>query len=157
MAATLTEKDKGLGKFLKNFKGLGSWRVTVGVQGQQASEIHSGNITNADLAAVHEFGAPSVSIPQRSYLRSTADNDKNRWNRRLTEELKKVALESADPRKALTIVGEEFRAAVIDRIKAGIPPPLVPATIARKGESTPLIDTGALIGAITSYVSQEKK
>lgn len=155
MSVKVREKGRGLADLQRRFKQLGAgYRVTVGVQGRDADAQHTGGITNSDLAAVHEFGAPSVGVPQRSFLRSTADEGKTRWERRLSEEIARVALEGADVRQALHVVGEEFRAAVIDRIKAGIAPPLQPSTIARKGETTPLIDTGALIGAISVLVKK---
>lgn len=152
MGARIKERDNGLDRMLRGMKQLAKdYRVTVGVQGSQAAASH-GDVTNAELAAIHEFGAPAANVPQRSFLRSTADEGKTRWEKRLGEELAKVVLEGADARRALHVVGEEFRASVIDRIKQGIPPPLQPATVARKGEATPLIDTGALIGAITVAV-----
>ena len=151
----VTEKDNGLARFARSVRQLGAgYRVTVGVQGSKAAAMH-GDVSNVDLATIHEFGAPSAGVPQRSFLRATADADKARWRRRLAEEVAKIVREGGDVRKALHIVGEEFRAAVIDRIKQGIPPPLQPETIARKGETTPLIDTGALIGAITVVVRKE--
>jgi hypothetical protein len=39
------------------------------------------------------------------------------------------------------------------RSGAGVPPPLKPATIARKGSSRPLVDTGRLLSAITWVVT----
>ena len=45
-------------------------------------------------------------------------------------------------------LGDRKRSQIIRRINAGIPPPLDASTVTRKGHSTPLVDTGSLVGAI---------
>jgi phage gpG-like protein len=155
MAIKIQEFDKGLDKLRKGLKDLASsYRVTVGIQGPKGEKQREGGITNVELAEIHEFGAPSAGIPQRSFLRSTADEGMSKWKKRLGEEMGKVVTDGADVRRALTVVGEEFRAAVIDRINAHIPPPLGQATIDRKGSDTPLIDTGELVRSITVHVGK---
>lgn len=54
---------------LTEFKALALY---VGYQGAEGAEIHPGSeITVAKVAAIHEWGAESVGIPQRSYIRAT--------------------------------------------------------------------------------------
>lgn len=147
----LVERDHGLKALLKNVAGLSqNHRVTVGIQGPEAVAEH-GSVTNAELGMIHEYGASKAGIPQRSFLRATADKGKAKYQKLLLEQAKTVAKSGVNPLQALYVVGETFRTDVIDRIRAGIAPPNTPETLARKrGETTPLIDTGYLIGAITT-------
>jgi phage gpG-like protein len=45
--------------------------------------------------------------------------------------------------------GEYIAGKMVDKISSGLSPGLKPATIAAKGSSTPLIDTGELISQVT--------
>ncbi|MDF7681191.1 hypothetical protein PT300_11600 [Enterobacteriaceae bacterium ESL0689] len=49
-------------------------------------------------------------------------------------------------------MGEKLAGEVKRKIQSGIAPPLDPKTIARKGSSRPLIDTGNLLQSITYEV-----
>lgn len=150
MAVKVKDTDKGWKRIQRAFAKLGpGMSVAVGIQGAVATAAHSGGVTNVELGAIHEFGAPKAGIPQRSFLRATADENVNRIAKRFEVIARGVADGGTATEGGLLQIGEEFRALVIDRIKAGIPPPLQQATIDRKGESTPLIDTGALIGSIS--------
>ena len=157
----VTVKDHGLDAFMrtiKAFSGLGGLRAKVGIQGPQAEKVgkREGGPTNVELGTIHEFGAPSVGIPARPFLRPVADERMPHWRTRLREEAEAAIAGRVDPRRALVTVGEEFRTAVIDRIKAHIDPPLAESTIARKGEDVPLIDTGSLVGSISSVVGPKE-
>lgn len=43
--------------------------VKVGILAEKANRPTKDALTNADLGAIHEFGAPSKNIPPRSWLR----------------------------------------------------------------------------------------
>lgn len=60
-----------------------------------------------------------------------------------------------DLARVLERVGARFENDILDRIRAHIPPPLSPETIRRKGSTTPLIDTGQLVGSITHQIRIE--
>ena len=132
---------------------LSKARVKVGVlQGADESvETEHGELTIAELAAVHEFGAPSVGIPERSFIRGTFNSPEGQ------EEITKFTTELADqiiknevaPRQALQMLGAKGAAMVRAKIRSHVPPPLKQATIDRKGSSTPLVDTGHLINAVS--------
>lgn len=160
MGVKIFDRDRGLNRLIRGLKAMsgGLW-AHIGIQGAAADESGSrdGPVSNVVLGVIHEFGAANDRPPARPFLRPVADERKAHWNKRLSEEYAKVVVEQADPRRALMVVGEEFRAAVIDRIKGGIAPPLKAATIKRKGESTPLIDTGSLIGSISVVLSKDRK
>ncbi|MCX8207429.1 MAG: hypothetical protein N3G75_06315 [Methanothrix sp.] len=60
-----------------------------------------------------------------------------------------------DLAQSMEKIGVLLENAIIERIRAHIPPPLKPETVRRKGSSTPLIDTGQLIGSITHQIRAE--
>lgn len=125
--------------------------LTVGVQGTDASQDHDG-ITNAALAAIHEFGAPAAGIPERSFLRSTISRENKKYLK-LLQNAGKNALAKVPAKKSLEILGEIVVADVRKTIDRSIGlKPLKAATVARKGSSKPLIDTGQLKGSITAVV-----
>lgn len=129
-------------------------RVKVGIQTGDGSVDRDG-ITMAELAMVHEFGSRDGHIPQRSFLRSTVDENERRYVAAMKKELAKIPSGKATVRGALRQTGERMRSDVIDKIRRGIPPPNAPSTIARKGSSTPLIDTGQLLQSITVKVDTD--
>lgn len=126
--------------------------VKVGVlESQGATTSSDGETTLAELAAIHEFGAPRANIPARSFLRATFTQDPGREgvSKMLNSLARGIIAERLEVKEALDRLGAWAVAQVKRRIKAHIPPPLKPATIKAKGSSTPLVDTGQLINAIT--------
>lgn len=124
--------------------------VTVGVHAAEAGSSHGEGLTVGDIATFHEFGTQTV--PQRSFVRSWYDERQAFIADTLRTQLQAVIagkrpIEQAAERIALAFEGDVKR-----RIAQNIPPPLAPATIARKGSSVALIDTGQLRNAIRGQV-----
>lgn len=122
--------------------------VTVGVL--HDAEVEGGGSLIA-VAAIHEFGEPAMNIPERSYLRSTFAEHAVVELRQVTKKLaegiirKRVTVE-----QGLGMLGAWAAGAVRRSItEKKIVQNLKPATIARKGSSTALIDTSQLKNAIT--------
>lgn len=154
MASDVKVVDKGWEQIKKNLAGLQAGKVaSVGVQGENASKDHGG-LSNVELYSYHEFGdmAGTGHPPERSSLRSTmADKEAD-----YQKELRKIAkgvFEGGTAEGHLLLLGEKYRADVINKIRSGIPPELAESTIARKkGEATPLITTGQLINSLSAVV-----
>lgn len=115
-----------------------------------------GKTTLAEIAAIHEFGAPRANIPARSFLRQTFQDPDGRQalSGFLTRIGRAVVAERIEVGQALEQLGAWAVAQVKKRIKSNIPPPLQPATVKSKGSSTALIDTGQLVNAITWEVKK---
>lgn len=128
-------------------------KVSVGVQGAQARTLRSTDdgdtITLAEIATVNEFGSSDGRIPARSFLRSTADARRIELNAVKRAALRSVASGKRTTEEALNLIGQWFAAAVQRTITELRSPPNAPSTIARKGSSKPLIDTGQLRQSIT--------
>jgi len=111
-----------------------------------------------ELAAIHEFGAPQANIPERSFIRRTfvkKQRELSSMTRRLATAwvTRKIEL-----KQALDVLGLWGASKVRDTITqgAGVPPRLEDSTIARKGSSRPLVDTGRLVGSIQHDVVMNK-
>lgn len=132
----------------------GASAVAVGIQGAQATAAHDGgSLSTADIGMVHEFG---LGVPERAFMRRTFETraaDINKLG---------VALERRMVRNetAMDVALKTIGAAVVGFVQAtianGVPPPNAPATVARKGSSTPLVDTGQLRNSITSEIRRGK-
>ncbi len=145
-------KDRGLNTILRNMGTFDGMQVRVGIQGPEAGAIEHGesDLSNVELGVIHEFGASGAGIPERSFVRATFDARVRAWTRLLGKVAQKIYDTSpTSPDRLLGIVGEKVRSDIVNMINQGIPPALKPATIARKGSSKPLIDTGQLKGSIT--------
>lgn len=117
------------------------------VRAKAASQSRAQRLSLLEVAAVHEFGAGHV--PARSFIRATIDAHKNDIEAEIKNLARGVVSGRIDARQALDMLGQKVAGWCQARIAAGIAPPLKPATIARKGSSTPLINTGQLRSAIT--------
>lgn len=142
--------DKGLKALLDRVgKAAVKKTLTVGVHDDAGGGAHGGG-TVIDVATKNEFG---LGVPQRSFIGAWADE------RRAMHEDHLVKLGEAlvkgtvkDVKFGLAQLGEVYVGEVQSRIAGGIAPPNAPSTIARKGSSTPLIDTGVLRSSIAAKV-----
>lgn len=151
MAKGIRDTDKGYKAIraeLERAKGL---KCVVGwIAGSQGSEGHEGGLTNLELAGIHEYGSPSRGIPERAPVRRTFEarrGDLAKLAGRLGKEIVRGKMKAE---QALGLLGARFAADVKGFIASGsATPENAPATVARKGSSTPLVDTGRLLGSIT--------
>ncbi len=132
---------------------LSHYKVKVGVLGGGAKAT-GGKISLAQLAAIHEFGAPSVNIPERSFIRGTFKESREKLEHLAERLARGILSDKISVQRALEMLGTWAVAAIQARIRAGIPPALKAATIARKGSSIPLIDTGQLLNSISYEVQR---
>lgn len=146
MPASLRIKGQGLAKLLAVAKQLGNRpHVKVGVLQKGGKSARAGEFTNAELMAIHEFGAPRAGIPSRSVLRATADAQRQKWMAMLEKVIRGAVAGKIDLLTALDLVGLKATADMVATVRKGVAPPLLPATIKAKGSSKPLIDSGRLV------------
>lgn len=152
MVATLQISRKTKKKLPASIKG--PRRVKVGFPAGKTSG------ENLDKAVWNEFGTRGGAsgggwggpIPERPFMRNFARNNKSKYLRILKGEASAILLGttslSATMRK-LGMLGQQDIRAEIDALMS---PELSPVTIARKGSSKPLIDTGRMRRAVTYKV-----
>lgn len=167
----IIDRDHGYKDRLKKIAETGAHRVRVGVQGDEAADMHvsgaggrsgfAGIVARAQgmstgaIAAVHEFGATisrDIRIPERSWLRGWFDGNLDANRTTLKNLARRIVLGKLTEEQALELAGTKFKGDIQARIARGVPPPNAPSTIARKGSSVPLIDTGQLRAAVTYKV-----
>lgn len=121
--------------------------VKVGVQSDAGS--HKGKkkkATVVDIAIFNEFG--TRTIPERSFIRSTADEQRRAVADIAEKELDRILTGKSTINESLRIMGEFMEGRIKRKIIDLRTPPNAPATIARKKSSNPLIDTGQLKNVI---------
>ena len=133
-----------INKIANSMKGPNS--VLVGLP--KGSNNYPDGTSVIRVGIIHEFGAPSMNIPQRSYLRSTIKENNIKYKKLFEKLTFKMINSDTTMNKSLRYIGETVKGDVIAKITKGIPPPLK----VRKG--TPLVDTGHLRQSIT-YVIRE--
>jgi hypothetical protein len=142
--------DKGAKKVVRSIRKTGKKKLFVGIQGKEAEQEKENGITVAMVAAFAEFGLGNN--PERSWLRAWVDENKTL----IENDIRKVSILIAKGKlteeKALEILGLKFVGEIQRRIASGIDPPNAESTVARKGSSTPLIDSGQFRGGITHKV-----
>lgn len=146
--------NKGYYEALKRFEAMNS-ELDVGVPDLDIPHKGSLGMTVAAVAAIHEYGAPAAGIPQRSYLRAWVDENEPRIQKMVAAMQQSVASGKRTQAQALELLGQKFVGEIQARIAKGIEPALKDRTVARKGSSKPLIDTGQLRSSIT-YIIRTK-
>lgn len=131
---------------------LGRAEVRAGVVGPKAQEIHQGtDLTNAEVGLIHELGAPSINLPERSFVRKTLRDPAFRAEFEALQArcVTAVLLGKMDRDRALGLLGA-FAAGKIQRtiVDDHVRPELKPATVEAKGSDRVLVDSGQLVGAI---------
>lgn len=141
------DRDRGWRRIEREVRrSRGKPHVQVGVFGVEAAKDHGG-IPNVDVAAIHELGL-DPRIPERSSIRGTVDERRKRITTAIRKSADLTLQGLLSMHAALERVGLYVQGQIRQRISTGIPPPNAPATVARKGSSTPLIDTGQLRASI---------
>ena len=124
---------------LKNLLTLPS-KATILCGILETAQHDDAGMTVASLGAIHEFG---LGVPERSFIRAWYDNSKS--------EIEAI-LAAVHDEQGLQIAALQLEASMKNWVNAGVPPPNAPATVARKGSSLPLVDTGILRAAIVATV-----
>lgn len=151
-SVSVTDQDRGLNTMLERLdRAAFGAKLIVGLIGEESEATHEGGeLTIAEIGEIHEFG---LGVPRRSFIADWADENEEKHRaqiRKIAEQVMRGKIETWE--QGLERLGSLYVAEVQKRIAVGIEPPLAPSTIARKGSSKPLIDTGALRSAITYKV-----
>ncbi len=143
-------------KLRQTVKGIDKASVRVGVLGANALQVHAGgSYTNVQIAVTHEFGAPAAGIPERSFIRSTFVTRRDELVKLQAAACRGILAGKYSIEHALGLIGAWAAGAVREQITKYGPflfAPLAARTIAAKGKSGPLVDSGQLVGSITFVV-----
>lgn len=138
----------------------GSFLLKVGFIGTGSTE--DGDLTNAGLAAIMEFGAPEVHIPERPFMSLSFATNLEKYKAAGRQLAAAVANGQVSVEKGLNILGSIVATDIRDFIVDGseVPPTNADSVKERKlkkGANTQwglrtLVDTGHLVRSITWVV-----
>lgn len=109
----------------------------------------------AYVAAIHEFGAPSAGIPPRPFMRPAMAQYGQEWMDALKQGASAVVGGQAGARDVMETVAMRAAFDIGKSLTAVTGPALKPATVARKGHTKPLVETGQLMQSVTGRISNE--
>lgn len=116
----------------------------------QPDQIVESDEDIALIAAVNEFG--SGPIPSRPFMRQTFDKNERELSARVGAEFSAVVSGSKTPQQSLEQLGLWYTYKMQAEVASGDFAPNSPVTIAIKGSSRPLIDTGRMRQSIRHVV-----
>lgn len=156
--ATLKVDSAALSEAMRILKSQGGGYALAGVFKEARSA--SKGTPLSPIAFFHEFG--TSSIPQRSFLRSTANEQRERWAKMFIAAVRgKVLTDRNIIRVALGRVADRMAGDIRDKIDSNIPPALKPETIKAKikgkggavnSPELALVQTGEMQSAVTGKV-----
>ena len=147
--SSLKDNLKSLQKYAQTIDDVKNKAVFVGLPKEKATKNYEDGVSVIRLGAIHEYGMGNN--PQRSFLRVPfAENKKDIdafIQKRFEMSGKEIAPIKALEQIGVFVEGISKRSFVENDWVANSP-----FTIAKKGSSSPLIDTGDLRNSITSIV-----
>lgn len=123
----------------------------VGIHQSAGVEPKTDGMTVATLGAIQHFG-DGKKIPARPWLDKGAESGTKEY----LDTVREGIVENLDARRIMARVGNEAEGAIKQYITDLKDPPNSPVTIAKKGSSNPLIDTGNMRASVTSIVERKR-
>ncbi|MET4562182.1 hypothetical protein ABIA69_003368 [Lysinibacillus parviboronicapiens] len=151
MCSVRITSNNRIPQITQSLQELGGLGVEVGIFGSDDSFY-------AMIAGVHEFGITirketgSIVIPERSFLRSTFDENNNKWVNFMKKQIPKLLEGQISAHALCELLGTRMVADIQKKITTLNTPPNAASTISAKGSSNPLIDTGGLRMRVTYRV-----
>lgn len=144
---------KQLDRLESNVKRLLSKEVSVGFfAGTRNNEGKS--IPN--IARKNEYGDPSKRVPARPFMAITVSRAEGAMLAAMARIARDVVRGGLEATTALNRLGRSFATAIRTTILSNVPPPNTPRTVALKGSSRTLIDTGQMLRAVTYRLRTRK-
>jgi hypothetical protein len=138
------DKDMGWKKIELNMKQLKGRKVKVGIMGGDSVE----GVSVVDYAIYNEFG--TRSIPSRPFMATTADRYRDQTIKVAENIVGNIIDLKYNTDTGLKRLGEFYQSKIQQTIREakGWAVPNNPETIKAKGSSSPLIDTGRMVGTV---------
>lgn len=143
VSVKITDNKRQWERLRRELRANGSKEVVVGIQ---RGEINDGVLV-AEYAAWNEFGTRTT--PSRPFMRTYFDTSVSRLERFATNGVTQILLGRATFSQFLNAAGVFMVDGVKKSISGGTWTPNSPVTIALKGSSKPLIDTGVMLNSVT--------
>lgn len=147
--------DRGWKKLREQLQAAKGAHTKVGVQADARRQDASPMVV---IAMAHEFGTEDKNPPERSWLRSTHDENREKIAILMRAEWKAILAGTSTPMRSLGLIGAWMQAKIQNKIRKGIAPQLADSTKKRRAGPdashvgprvfTPLIDSGQFVESI---------
>ena len=146
MAGKVIDRDMGYRALLARFREAATRdpHVTVGIHAADAER--GKEVSNAEIAVFHEFG--TKNMPARPFLAPTMDMNKDKYAKMIELGMGRWIDGTSTMKREFGIIGTIAKGDVQRFITKLKEPRLADSTIAAKGSTNPLIDTGQLRASI---------
>jgi hypothetical protein len=153
MAVTVKDVDKGWTRIAKDVKELKGYSVKVGVMGNDSVE----GISVIDYAVFNEFG--TSRIPARPFMQTTYNKHAEEAGKYIDYMAGKLIDGAVAPMQVLKDLGlwyeSKMKAVIRDAKNWAVPN--AASTVKMKGSSSPLIDTGRMLGSIKYEIEKGRQ
>lgn len=129
MAAFITDKDKGWKRILREVQAANGAYVKVGVL--QSAPPEENGMSMAKVATINEYGAPSVGIPSRPFMRQTMARISNQIKNAFKSEYSKILAGKTKAVMSLKRIGTFVQKEIKREFTQGKFAPNRPSTIAK--------------------------
>lgn len=146
--------DHGYDKYYKAVEELNSNVVQVGLFASVGDKVLTKGIVN-EFGTTRAGKGNNITIPERSFIRSTYNKQYKKVAKRFDQIFLSFARKQYNVKGRMKLIGVEQENATKQTITDMKTPPNSPRTIAQKGSSHPLIDTGELRSKISSIVRRK--
>lgn len=149
MSARVEDTDMGYRRIARDIRSLRDREVRIGIMGGGSVN----GVSVVDYAVYNEFG--TSRIPARPFMATTYDTYKDETLQLIDYLASRIFVGLVTPDYALRILGEYFQAKVQMTIRNAKEwaVPNAPSTVAQKGSSSPLIDTGRMVQSVRYEVT----
>lgn len=114
--------------------------------------VKQGKGSKGTRSEIYFYLVRSVTIPERSFIRSGFDKNINAITKKIEKMTPNVLSGKINPDVFLDMIGQEFAGLIQQELRGVASPPNAPVTKENKGSSNPLIDKGHLVGSIRHKV-----
>ena len=143
MKSTLKVNDKLWKEIKSQFPKIDKAVVKTGIQSDAGENK---GVSIAEYAAFNEFG--TRNIDERPFMRKTFDDNLANYNKLIERLFKGMLGGKLDAKMAFSILGQQTEDDMKNTIMTGNFKPNSAYTVAKKGSSRPLIDTGTMRNSI---------
>jgi hypothetical protein len=147
-----TDIDRGRENILKVLEEVNNSFVTIGIHEgagkYPTTEEQPDPPLISEVAIINEFGSSDRGIPERSFVRSTMDENRHSLHQETKVLHSDVLLGKITTKKALDKLGFKIQTLIQNKIKTLRTPPNSQETIDKKKADNPLIDSQLMMRSV---------
>lgn len=148
-------KDKGWNRILKNLNKIDDSFVKIGLLGDAGSYDTGGGVNVAQVATWQEFG--TTTIPARPFMRQTFEENRDKVSQLTLKMRNNIYSGSLAVDAGLKTLGVAYKGLIQKQIRNGnfaanAESTIRAKTVNGKKGTTPLINTGQMIGSVNFEV-----